>query len=197
MAYLLAQPRATSLPRDSLCKAASMSSCDPAAMIKYMLESIEHPQLSEELMNQIAQNRYHGSELLDIMIGNFGELPISQKALETAIITCGVDALSLVDRLFSHAKEQNVTDELLIAGAASSLEVMEYLMRRRGSFYFTEQLKMAPFLKREHYSIFRNEVLHMLIAQPGRAPVSEYVLEVAAAKADNDTPGMLLEHTEF
>lgn len=190
MKSLLAQPRAVPLSDEMICTAARHQY---EGMIQLLLQHLEITQPSEDLILHTVSNRYHGLGVLNFLIEKYTTVPVTHDIIKQAIKICGVGALDIVEQLFTLAREQEVTDELLLAGAAGNLEVMAFLMQRTDVVEVSEALIIAAISATNKFGI---EVLQMLLSQTHGSPITESILTYAAAVTDENTMAFLLSHTQ-
>lgn len=189
---ILHQPRAFSIGEKDLYSA--VSNCN-VKLARTIMQNIEQVRPSEELMISVVKNAWSASKLLHLFSEKFQTLPVTHEVLKEAVIHCPVGAFKLIEQLFEFCPQQNVTEELLCAGANSNLEVMTFLMQRKGSVEVSETLIKAaiPNGQKASGSV---EILRMLLpfsrtGTPTTA-ITVSVLELAFSISDEETVELLV-----
>ena len=197
MALLMAQPMVVSINVETLEKAVENVNC-PVEMTSLLLQHLKSFEPSQTLMLNTVSNTYHGFEIFKLLQDKNASLPVTQNVLQTAMTFCGVNAIDLVEQLFALAPEQEVNEELLLAGAASNLEVMTFLMKRKCHTEISDSLIEAAVPSSRSYrpdSTPETEVLHMLLEARGQqGPVRASMIELAAEKSNEDMMSLLLSY---
>lgn len=127
---ILAQPRAFSIDETVLCTGVRHES-DSAKLASTFMQGFEQFEPSEELMISIAQNRRCGSKYLKLLSSKFETLPVTHEVLKIALGQRNV-AVPLIDQLFEHYPQKEVTEEHLCAAATREVELMDSLLHRKG-----------------------------------------------------------------
>ena len=128
---ILAQPRAFSIDETIFCNTVLHES-DPAKLTSTIMQGLDQFEPSEELMISIARNPCCGSKHLQLLSSKFETLPVTHEVLMSALKRRSVGADPVIEQLFEHCPQEEVTEEQICAVAIRDVEMLNSLLHRKG-----------------------------------------------------------------
>ncbi len=110
---ILAQPRAFSIDQSLFCTAV-LKDFDPTNA-SIIMQGLDQFKPSEELMISIARNTRCGSKQLQLLSSKFEKLPVTHKVLEIALECRSVGKDPVIEQLFTHCPQKEVTEKQVCA----------------------------------------------------------------------------------
>lgn len=128
---ILAQPRAFSIDETVFCTAVLHVS-DPGKLANIMMQGLEQFEPSEELMINLARNPWCGSKHLQLLSSKFETLPVTHDVLKGALESRSISAYPVIEQLFEHCPQKEVTEEHICAVAKRDVGMLNLLLHRKG-----------------------------------------------------------------